>query len=148
MKDFELDKNVIVSVKGTQTVGEMSDSMEVTTTGIYAYKNGVSYITYEEYDEETKKPIKNMIKVLDEKIELVKRGEYNVNMIFGKGEENLSYYSTPFGQILVGIMTESMEVRVDDGIAQITIKYRLTMNGEYASDNEIQVTVRKDIYGS
>ena len=142
MRDFGLDKNVVVSVKGTQKVGEMNDSMEVTTTGSYTYKNGVSYITYQEYDEETKQPIKNMIKIMDGKIELVKRGEYNVNMVFGMGEENLSYYSTPFGQILVGIMTESMEVEIGEGIAVISIKYKLTMNGEYASDNEIEVRVK------
>lgn len=142
MRDFGLNKKVVVEVKGTQTVGEMSDTMEVITPGSYNYKNGVAYVMYEEYNDESKEPLKNMLKIADDSVELVKRGEYNVNMLFSLNGENVSYYNTPFGQILVGILTESIEITGDDEVVVINIKYRLTMNGEYASDNEIQVTVK------
>ncbi len=145
MRDFELNKNIIVEVKGTQTVGDMSDTMEVITPGTYDYKNETCYIMYTEYNEESKQPVKNLIKISDEKVELVKRGEYNVNMVFGGDSENLSYYNTPFGQILVGIITESINVHSEIGDEKktvINIKYKLTMNGEYASDNEIEIVAR------
>ena len=142
MRDFKLNDKVIVEVKGTQTVGDMSDTMEVITPGTYSYRNGVCYILYQEYNEETAQPIKNMIKVTDDSIELVKRGEYNVNMVFVASGENLSYYNTPYGQILIGIITESMKITGEDDKVVISIKYKLTMNGEYASDNEIQITVK------
>ena len=142
MKDFGLNKDVIVEVKGTQHVGDMSDTMEVVTPGTYNYKNGVCYVMYEEYNDETKAPIKNMIKIYDDKIELVKRGEYNVNMMFSYEKENLAYYNTPFGQILIGIATEFMEVRGGETEVVLDIKYKLTMNGEYASDNEILIKIK------
>ena len=142
MRNFGLNRNVVVEVKGTQHVGGMSDTMEVITTGTYDYKNGVSYIMYEEYNDETKAPLKNMIKIYDDRIELVKRGEYNVNMTFSYEKENLSYYNTPFGQILIGIATEFMEIRGDEKKVVVDIKYKLTMNGEYASDNEICIIVK------
>lgn len=145
MRDFELNNNVIVEVKGTQTVGEMSDTMEVITPGTYSYRNGTCYVMYHEYNEESKQPIKNLLKIGDDKIELVKRGEYNVNMVFGSEGESLSYYNTPFGQILIGIITENVNIHSeigDEKSAVINIKYKLTMNGEYASDNEINIVVR------
>lgn len=145
MRDFELNSNIIVEVKGTQTVGDMSDTMEVITAGTYNYRNGTCYIMYQEYNEESKKPTKNMLKISDDRVELVKRGEYNVNMMFGSDGENLSYYNTPFGQILIGIITENINIHSEIGDKKstvINIKYKLTMNGEYASDNEINIKVR------
>ncbi len=142
MRDFGLKDKVIVEVKGTQTVGDMSDTMEVVTPGTYNYKNGICYVLYQEYNEETKQPIKNMIKVTDDSVELVKRGEYNVNMVFGGEGENLSYYNTPYGQILIGIITESIKINGDDDKVVISIEYKLTMNGEHASDNRIEITVK------
>ncbi len=145
MKDFGLNKKIVVEVKGTQTVGDMSDTMEIITPGTYNYKNGISYILYEEYNDETKSPLKNMIKIGDKGVELVKRGEYNVNMVFSTTNESVSYYNTPFGQILIGIITEDISIAEEAEKIVIRINYRLTMNGEYASDNEISITVKNQV---
>lgn len=142
MNDFGFSNNVIIEVKGTQSAGDMYDSMEIITPGTYNYRNGVCYIMYHEYNEGSKTPVKNMIKITDDKIELVKRGEYNVNMVFGDGKENTSCYKTPFGEIFIGILTRSKQIVFLDDKLTIDIKYRLSMNGEYASDNEIRIIVK------
>ena len=142
MRDFGLNKDVVVEVKGTQSVGDMSDTLEVITPGTYNYKNGTCYVMYHEYPEDAKEPVKTMLKITDDKIEMIKRGEYNVNMVFGDGSENLAYYNTPFGQLLIGIVTKSMKIEGEDNRVKISIEYMLTMNGEYASDNEIEIVVR------
>ena len=61
---------------------------------------------------------------------------------FGDGSENLTYYNTPFGQILIGVVTKSMYIKGDVDRVKISIEYMLTMNGEYASDNVIEIVVR------
>lgn len=142
MKDLGFDKEVVVEVKGIQQIGEERDTTEILTNGVYYHRNKICYILYDEFFEENSEPVKNIIKITDSSIELTKKGLYNVTMTFDTERESLSYYNTPYGQMLIGISTEEIILETTDTEAIIKIIYQLIINGEHASDNIIEIKVR------
>ena len=60
-------------------------------------------------------PIKNKLKITeDQVVEIMKSGVSNAHMIFEKNKKNQTYYSTPYGQMLVGVNTKEMKVDIKE----------------------------------
>lgn len=136
-----MTKNVLITVQGMQINLNGSDNVEVTTVGTYYYKNGKHYIYYEEILDCTEPPIKNWIKIYDQKVEVCKRGASNVQMFFETGKKSTSLYKTPFGTIEIGICAQEIEFHETEEKMKLELRYDLKMNGEYVGDSFIYMTV-------
>ena len=136
-----MTKNVLITVQGMQINLNGSDNVEVTTVGTYYYKNGKHYIYYEEILDCTEPPIKNRIKIYDQKVEVCKRGASNVQMFFETGKKSTSLYKTPFGTIEIGICAQEIEFHETEEKMKLELRYDLEMNGEYVGDSFIYMTV-------
>ena len=136
-----MTKNVLITVQGMQINLNGSDNVEVTTVGNYYYKNGKHYIYYEEILDCTEPPIKNWIKIYDQKVEVCKRGASNVQMFFETGKKSTSLYKTPFGTIEIGICAQEIEFHETEEKMKLELRYDLEMNGEYVGDSFIYMTV-------
>jgi len=83
-----MTKDVLISISGLQFAeGENSEPVEVITSGSYYKKNGKHYILYDEVAEDTAGTTKNIIKLGDEVLDITKRGETNVHMMFEKDKK-------------------------------------------------------------
>ena len=51
-----MTKDILVRVRGTQTIGEEEDTVEMITPGTYYDKNGKQYFIYDESLDETGEP--------------------------------------------------------------------------------------------
>lgn len=136
-----MTKEVLVSVSGLQFMGEESESVEIITPGSYYLKNNKHYIIYEEVAEGVTGTVNNTIKVGPEGISLRKTGIVNVNMIFTKDQRSLTCYSTPFGDLMVGITTNDIRMEETDQRMKIEIDYMLEINEQQISDCRIQILV-------
>ena len=75
--------------------------------------------------------IKNKIKITgSDSLEIMKTGISNAHMIFEKNKKNLTYYQTPYGQMLIGVNTKNMEVNVTDDNLGVRVDYELDVNHE------------------
>ena len=136
-----MTKNVLITVQGMQINLNGSDNVEVTTVGTYYYKNGKHYIYYEEILDCTEPPIKNWIKIYDQKVEVCKRGASNVQMFFETGKKSTSLYKTPFGTIEIGICAQEIEFHETEEKMKLELRYDLEMNAEDVGDSFIYMTV-------
>lgn len=142
-----MTKDVLVKISGLQFSDEMGSSpVELITAANYYKKNGKHYILYDEVQEGFEGVTKNMIKVNDEFLDVTKKGVMNVHMMFEKNKKNLSYYKTPFGNLLVGI--DATNVKIDETEHEIHIKvdYKLEVNYEHLAECSITMNVvSKDV---
>ena len=69
-----MTKDILVRVRGTQTIGEEEDTVEMITPGTYYEKNGKQYFIYDESLDETGEPTHNTVKIMENRIEVTKRG--------------------------------------------------------------------------
>ncbi|WP_072524217.1 DUF1934 domain-containing protein [Clostridium sp. Marseille-P3244] len=146
-----MTKDVLVSISGKHIdimneplEGRESgdDAIEVVTPANYYCRNGKHYIIYDEVLEGMAGTIKNKIKITGEdSVEIMKSGLSSSHMIFEKNKKNLTYYRTPYGQMLVGINTRKMEISVEEDKIDVLVDYELDVNHEPLADCKIKMNI-------
>ncbi len=143
-----MTKDVLVSISGMhmqvlpELTEEENETIETVTPATYYYKNGKHYILYDEVTEGETKVTKNKIKISDDgSIEVIKKGVSNTHMIFKHNEKNLTYYQTPFGQLLVGANTKKLDINTEEEKIEVYIEYELEVNHEPMAECEIKIGI-------
>lgn len=141
-----MTKEVLVSISGLQ-MDMLEDNpdnepIEVVTPASYYCKNGKHYVIYDEVLEGAAGIIKNKIKITgSDVLEIMKSGVANTHMMFEKNKKNLTYYHTPYGQMLIGVNTTSMQVDVSDENIDVRVDYELDVNHEPMADCKIRMNI-------
>ena len=120
----------------------MNDPVEIVTAGDYYNRNGKHYVLYDEVVEGCTGHIQNTIKIGEESLEVMKKGLSNVHMIFEKNKKNMSCYSTPFGNMTIGILANDIDVKESEKNIDIEVKYSLEVNYEHYADCSIQMNIK------
>lgn len=136
-----MTKDVLVTIAGLQFEIDSEEPIEVITAGQYFLKNDKHYVLYDEILEDTNEICKNRIKIGKEQVEILKTGASNVHMVFEKGKKNLTYYNTPFGNLLIGIDTTKVEFNEGSEQLELKINYVLEVNYAHVSDCSITIKV-------
>lgn len=136
-----MKREVQLSITGLQTGAEQSDVQQVTSGAEYFQRDGIQYLLYEESQEGTEELQKCRIRLSPGKMELTRRGQMSVRMIFEKNKKHMAEYQTPFGALELGIETREMELLEEEGYMKIQVDYALEMNGTHLSDCRIEIQV-------
>lgn len=136
-----MTKDVLVSVAGIQFEIDEEEVIEVITSGNYYCRNGKHYILYEERDEQ-QGVTKNRIKIEPNRVEMRKNGAVTTNMVFEDGKENITYYNTGFGTLLVQTKTSSITFVEQEDFMYIKILYSMDVNYAHVSDCRVEIKVR------
>ena len=120
---------------------EEMDKIESIYPGEYYFRSGSHYILYDELVEGEAAPIKNVIKLRDREFTITKKGIINTQMVFTEGKKNMTSYVTPFGNIMIALDTEKIEVKETEEELKIHIDYGLEANYQYIADCQIAVTI-------
>ena len=128
-----MDKEVLIHVRGLQTIDADGDQepVEIVVPGQYYFRNGSHYLRYEEILEDFAEPTINYIKISPKGMEVRKKGVVNVHMVFEQGKKNMTYYTTPYGTIEMGIAATNMNLEENDGSLDMKVDYALDMNQEH-----------------
>lgn len=141
-----MTKDVLVKISGLQTDIE-DDDIEVISRGQYYFRNGKHYVIYEELLEDenniyTGSLIKSTLKMTDKKVELLRKGITQSNMVFDLEKINYSSYSTPFGELSLEITTRKIELIEQETIISLKLYYSLSVNSQYYSECELKIEVK------
>ena len=131
-----MDKEVLIHVSGLQTIdaeGEQ-EPIEIVVPGEYYFRNGSHYLRYEEIMEDFVEPTINYIKISPKGMEVRKKGVVNVHMVFEQGKKNMTYYTTPYGTIEMGIAATNLNLEEGDSSLNMKVDYALDMNQEHVAD--------------
>ncbi len=139
-----MKKEVIVSINGLHTAVDIDDrdNVEMIAPGQYYLKNGKHYILYDEISEETNDVNRNTIKVNDKIVEIIRKGASSAHMVFEEGKKNVSYYTTPFGNLLIGLNANKVDVHNGEDEMNISIDYSLEVNYEHLSDCVMTLNIK------
>ena len=123
-----MDKEVLIHVRGLQTIDADGDQepVEIVVPGQYYFRNGSHYLRYEEILEDFAEPTINYIKISPKGMD--------VHMVFEQGKKNMTYYTTPYGTIEMGIAATNMNLEENDGSLDMKVDYALDMNQEHVAD--------------
>ncbi|HJC92394.1 MAG TPA: DUF1934 domain-containing protein [Candidatus Mediterraneibacter excrementigallinarum] len=143
-----MTKDVLVSISGmhmgivSPQTDEEEEPIEVVTPASYYCRNGKHYIIYDEVLEGMAGTVRNKIKISgDASVEIMKSGGTGAHMVFEKNRKNLTYYRTPYGQMLIGINTKNMKVNVSEDNIDVSVDYELDVNHEPLADCRIRMNI-------
>lgn len=138
-----MTKEILLSMKGIQldSIGEESN-IETVTKAEYYKRNNSHYVIYEEVAEGFEQTTRNIIKFKDNSFDVTKKGLINVHMIFEKDKKNLTNYTTPFGNILIGIDAKKVSVEEEESQIKVDVDYALEVNYEYLADCKITMNIQ------
>lgn len=139
-----MTKDVIISIAGLQYEVDEEEAVEIISRGEYYYRNDKHYVRYEELTEESGIPGKVTnctLKISEDRIDLMKKGANNVHMIFERDKSNLTYYNTPFGDLMLGIHTNTIDIKEDDSLIEVTLTYGLDINYGHVSDCTLSIKI-------
>ena len=138
-------KDVIISIKTEQTVGDSTDTIEFTTDGRFGIKDGSYFISYEESkllevdgDVKTTLYIKS-----DDSIVMQRNGAYSSRMVIQKGVRNNCFYVTPMGELSLGIFGEKVKTNFSENGGNINMNYTIDTNLQLLSRNSVNISVKE-----
>ncbi|MDE7445479.1 MAG: DUF1934 domain-containing protein [Lachnospiraceae bacterium] len=138
-----MTKEILLSLKGLQMENrEDAQAMETITPADYYQRNGSHYVIYEEMMEGSTAATRNRIKFNDSCLEVSKKGCVNVQMLFEENKKNMTSYMTPYGNILIGIDTESISVEERENQIHVEVEYTLEANYQHLADCRIEMELR------
>lgn len=137
-----MKKNVVITVRGLQAEINAEEPVEVISAGTYLRKENTHYLSYDEADENGKLT-KNRIKITPDSIEMVKQGGVTTQMLFHLGEKHYSCYSTPFGDLTLGMTTKKIQVEEEEHAISAKLLYGLEINGQHMSECKLDIEVKE-----
>ena len=131
-----MDKDVLIHVRGLQMMDaeDEQEPIEIVVPGEYYFRNGRHYLRFEEVLDDSAEPTVNYIKMSPKGLEVRKKGLVNVHMVFEQGKKNMTYYSTPYGTLQMGIAATKLELDENDTGLSMKVDYALEMNQEHMAD--------------
>ena len=145
-----MDKNVLIHIRVLQMMEptDEQEPIELVVPGQYYFKNGSHYLRYEELmDETSAEPTVNYIKISSKAVEVRKKGLVNVHMVFERGKKNMTYYSTPYGTVEMGIAATGVMIEESENGIDMKVDYALEMNEEYVADCYLTVSAQSKASG-
>lgn len=138
-----MTKDVLLAIKGLQfDVNDDENKIETINPAQYYNKNNQHYVVYDEITEGFSESTKNVIKFKEHSMDLMKRGLVNVHMVFEENKKNMTSYSTPYGNILIGIDAKKVTCTEEEENIRVDVEYALEVNYEHLADCKIQMNIR------
>lgn len=137
-----MTKEVLLSIHGVQFENNPEESVEVITVGEYDYTEEMHRITYDEVADNMEGVVKCTIQFNKSRVEIIKKGLANVHMIFEEKKKNVTYYNTPYGDLLVGLCANKIKIDQQENVIQVNIGYSLEINSQHISNCEISMSIK------
>ncbi len=140
-----MKKEVLVTIRGMQfTKQEEGDlePIEVIMAGDYYKKNNKHYVIYDEIIEGFDGTTKNIIKLQQNCVDIIKKGVANVHMTFEKNKKNVTCYDTPYGSLMLGINAKKIDIQEKEDDISVRVDYALELNYEHLANCNIKMAIR------
>ncbi|WP_196594470.1 DUF1934 domain-containing protein [Pectinatus sottacetonis] len=136
-----MDK-VILTVEGSQIdiLGDTT-SIEFIAEGQYCQKNGISYILYNETKSSGMEGTKTLLKIADNTVHLIRKGNISQQQFFSDGVKSDSQYQTPYGSMKIAVLTKKITIEKGTISSSVYINYDMLINGAWQSNNELHIEV-------
>jgi len=141
-----MNREVIISITGSENSpnGKEENLVELVTEGKYYKKGDKYYVSYKEtsvtgFDDNTT----TTLKIDGKTVAMTRFGQVNTHMVFKQGEKHTGYYETPYGSFTVGVLSDDVDVNINDGGGEIHINYLLQIDNATRARHDLKLNIRE-----
>lgn len=133
--------NGLITITDTHNTDGHIEKSEMQTVAQTIGTENDYCIVYNEQSEEMQ-GCKTTVHVTDGKcVHITRKGSYNTELKMEKGRRNLCCYTTPVGQINMGIYTSRVISEFSEKTIMLDFTYTLDCNNELISRNRVKIKV-------
>lgn len=137
-------ENFLIEMKSIQSIYNDKTETELITSGSYKPDNETFLISYLDSEATGFEGSETKISVTGNKMaSIIRRGSSSSDLIIEPGKKHHCHYSTPYGEMVIGIFTHSIENNLNENGGRLYMKYTIDINTSYMSDNEIIMNIKK-----
>ena len=137
-------KKVMISIHSRQEFDEQApDSVELTTTGLLSRTENGYCITYQESALTGMEGTSTSLQISPRRVVITRTGQLNSQIVFEKDVRHLSLYSTPMGQLEVGVATRRLYSTINDQGGELEVDYAIDIDHQLTGKNYFSLTVRE-----
>ena len=116
---------------------------EMTVSGTLTLEDNKSIIEYVENNEETG-PEETTITITDNRIvSIVRKGQFSSEMMVEKNSRHHTLYSTPYGELTMGIYGNQVDWSTDEKGGVLKMRYSLDFNNGFVSENTMIIYIEE-----
>lgn len=138
-----MKKDAVIRIVSMQRTENGDNAGEMTVAGTISYENEKVLIEYIENNEETG-PEETTITVSENNIvSIVRKGQFSSEMMVEKNTRHHTFYSTPYGELTMGIYGNQVDWSKDDNGGVLRMKYSLDFNNGFVSENTMKIYIEE-----
>ncbi len=138
-----MEKNVVINIVDTHEYDGEKTTSELMTVGVFAETSDGYILTYEEQDETLKECMTTLNISEPGRVVMTRTGEYNTELVLERSKRNSCHYSTPMGDLFIGVYAKKVEPRFTSAGGELKLSYTLDFNTGFLSNNELSISVRE-----
>ncbi len=137
------NKDVIISIKGSQTSENENDYYEFVTDGTYRFDDSACEFTYMESELTGLEGTKTTFRIDDKQVRLTREGSVNSQMIFENGKKHYFLYETPYGAATLGVRTHKIKSGLNEHGGDIELSYAVDVDSVTLGKNDFMINIRE-----
>ncbi len=131
---------ILISLESKTSADEKpEETMRMITAGELIEKADETLIRFEETIDENEPPQKIEIGIRDNVITMRRRGTYNVDMVFQKGQRYEGQYKMPFGDLDMALYCIKAAYTREGDSGEVALQYQLDLSGQYAAMHDLRL---------
>lgn len=138
-----MGSKVLISVKTMQYIDGQPETVELITEGEYFKEVDGYRAVYNESEISGMAGTETTLKIHDNSFIIMRKGTTNSNLVFKKGLNHVSLYSTPFGALEVVVKPSKVNIDVNDRGGKVELEYRMEAAGLEPIDNSLELNIKQ-----
>lgn len=137
-------ENFVIEMKSIQSIYSDKTETELITSGKFRRSGENFLISYLDSEATGFDGSETEITVTGNKFaSIIRRGTSSSDLVIEPGKRHHCHYSTPYGEMVIGIYTHAIENKLSENGGSLYMKYTIDINTSYMSDNEIIMNIKK-----
>ena len=134
-------KDILLMIKGTRFENDGDEIMEFVTEGTYSKNDGAYFVEYNESELTGLDGTRTKIMFLPDEVSIVRSGKNNSQLHFETGKKHVTMYETEYGTLSMGVISNNINVALDDSGGEVKFDYSLEINDMQTSENNFYMKI-------
>jgi len=119
--------------------GKDAEIVSLLTAGELFATDGGYLLRYEETIDKSYSPTQVELLLEDHAVTMCRSGDYNVNMVFRKGQRYEGQYRTPHGSFDLALFCTKISYAMDPEDGELHLHYQLNINGQFVAMHRLEL---------
>jgi uncharacterized beta-barrel protein YwiB (DUF1934 family) len=139
-----MQPNVMITIEGHQWgMDETPQTIRLTTEGQLYYQNDAWHVTYDESEATGMAGTSTVLSVdTSGSVTLARKGSHDMELVFVKGSRHITQMQTPYGNLDVGIYTNTVQSSLDARGGSIHLGYSVNFNQQETTNTKLDMEIR------